>query len=404
MTGSTTKPKPPILNHIYITPEARTKQERLIMAVPDEIAWFGLVRDNDRGLLIVDDIVVPEQEVSSHDVDYDMESIHKWMEENPNDVGRLRYFGHSHGSHGVFLSKTDKDDFIEMMKQTGVPYIACYVGNRKGEEMCQVEIFEIAGKKLTFAIEAELRTTIPQTILDWVDNEVSEKVSKKTYIQSWKKGDDAKKSTTPSSSSTGSGTSSTTPASSDGTEITKVESDETSFIIVHRQCDVPDKGDCILYTKSHREVYKDGAFKSMMTRAAWEQKCKEDREKAEDKEKKASGGSKKVPANSDLKDTATQERPLQTPIVKSLKSVSKEKRIDRQENLAREVRRLLRRNEWVFVTDEGHYFTLIDESEVCRFLDDDYEWDDDTGWDWSVACAKGLMDDSHITTRGALLS
>lgn len=358
-----------MLNDVYIMPSARMKQEQLIANCKEEIAWLGVVDDqNDLGILLVEDIILPKQEVSTTSVDFEMEHLHEVIAENPDIAHKLRYFGHSHAHMDAYVSSVDWADFIVMMEQTGVPHIICHIENHKGEAVTQIELFELNGQKVRLSVEANLETIIPSSIVDWASSEIEAKVTKKSY-----------KYTGYSTSTKNKGSSSTSVVKKD---VTTVESDKGVLHIVHDRSDVPAKGHCVLYTSSHRTEFEDGKYLSSMTIVDWEKRRKE-KEKGND--------SKKAQANANRKGSTQSKN--QTQIVSAHKSVSARSRQRKQQRKREELSELLEHEKKpITIEDDGYVLTIAREADLDKITDDEYEFDNDATLEW--------MDDISSMSQG----
>lgn len=334
------------------------QQEQLIANCKEEIAWIGLVDDNyASNIIVVDEIIVPKQEVSSTSVDFDMEFLHEVMEKRPEDAHRMRYFGHSHANMSVYVSNVDWGDFIVMMEQTEVPFIVCHIENHKGESLTQIEVFELGGEKIRLSVEADLKTIVPDELITWAEQQIKENVTKRSYTVSKTYG------TYNGVNSSSRGKNLSGGNKKDNTEI-ELGSGKVINIVYNRK-DVKDKGTYILYTPTHRTEFKDGKQVKSQTREEWKEFLA----------KEKVGGPKKASSNNDLKDQASKN---QTPEVKSHKSDSKRKRSEKQESKLDELALLLKNEkDSLLVQDDGYLLTIAEQEDLQKIIDDEYDIDND---------------------------
>lgn len=182
---------------VYIKPLAWEKQWRLVHSIDAEVAWFGFCTiAPESHLIIVDDIVVPQQTVTKDEVEYGPDYLHEIMEKYPDDIGRLRFFGHSHNDHAVSFSPTDVHEMIEPLAALEMDYFISHVVNNKGEHLTRLD--QVTPYKVS--LEVDLVKAIPEGVMDWVNDSLESQVE-------IKKEEKKTQSTTTSGSSYSSGTS-----------------------------------------------------------------------------------------------------------------------------------------------------------------------------------------------------
>jgi len=93
---------------IYVTKEFLGKIKTLVKEIDTEVAGF-IVGDVDDGVLVIKDLIIPEQEVSSADVEFDADQIMKLrMSMDDKEWQRVVGHWHSHIKMGCFWSSTDE--------------------------------------------------------------------------------------------------------------------------------------------------------------------------------------------------------------------------------------------------------------------------------------------------------
>ena len=83
-----------------------------------EVGWFGLVEELEGGNYMIEELFVPEQEVSGTTTDIEPEDLAKLVEQlesEGKDSSKLRYWGHSHVNMDVRPSGTDEDQIEEYL-------------------------------------------------------------------------------------------------------------------------------------------------------------------------------------------------------------------------------------------------------------------------------------------------
>lgn len=161
---------------VIFKPEAYTKMFHYIDAVTTEISGFGKVSVDKNNNIIVEDVKIFKQTVSSAETELDDTALSNFLMElveSKEDPYKWKLWWHSHANMGVFWSGTD----IATMTKLGLnnDWQISIVGNRKHELKCRVNIykpFHYHADNLDWEVES-MESKIPQEILD----EVKEKVS-----------------------------------------------------------------------------------------------------------------------------------------------------------------------------------------------------------------------------------
>lgn len=168
-------------NKLYIRQVAKLKQDRIVALCSKEVGWVGTVK-NHSGILVIEDIFVPEQEVSSTSVDVKPEDfgIAGLMEEYPDQVEFMRYFGHSHVNMSAYWSGTDTGQ-IEDWEKYGLDWCINHVQNKKGESQTRFDMFQ----PFHFAVHIpSVIQLIPTELEKWVEGQLDTKVKEKKFTSS----------------------------------------------------------------------------------------------------------------------------------------------------------------------------------------------------------------------------
>lgn len=165
------------MNKVLIAPDAHAKLTAYIRGVTGEISGLGVVSLLDETPYI-SEVLLFEQEVSGASTDLCPEDLSKFLVEwvtAGRDPSELKLWWHSHANMGVFWSGTDTNTQKTCFK--GSDWLVSIVGNRKGEFLCQVNIF----KPFHFVLEKlPLVIHYPQIEAD-VTEEIRAKVKEKSY-------------------------------------------------------------------------------------------------------------------------------------------------------------------------------------------------------------------------------
>lgn len=168
------------LNQIYIRAEAKLKQDRLVALCSKEIGWVGSVKpyETPQGkIMVVEDIFVPTQVVSSTSVDVEPEDfgIAGLMDRFPESVEFMRYFGHSHVNMGAYFSGTDTGQ-IDDWRKYGLDWCINHVQNKKGESKTRFDMFE----PFHFTLEIpKMEQLVPSSIDKWAREMLEEYVTER---------------------------------------------------------------------------------------------------------------------------------------------------------------------------------------------------------------------------------
>lgn len=121
------KPKEePPTGIVRFTEHALAKLTSLVMLADKEVAWHGLGEKLDKGLYLIDDIIIYKQTVGPATVRVDDLQYTNWNTDmccnHPEQFARMCLHGHSHVNMGTSPSATDRDlqdDVIKMIPKDG---------------------------------------------------------------------------------------------------------------------------------------------------------------------------------------------------------------------------------------------------------------------------------------------
>lgn len=159
---------------VLLTTEVYEKQRALIERCDVEICWFGTVKEieyGDKNGYLVDNLIVPEQTVSTASVDADGKDLMPMLMQYADIADRLNYFGHSHVNFPSRPSETDLDQ-IKGWGKYGIPYIISHIENKDGEMHTRIDQFQPRHVQAS----AEIMILPADKQMDWADEEMFEKL------------------------------------------------------------------------------------------------------------------------------------------------------------------------------------------------------------------------------------
>jgi hypothetical protein len=187
---------------INITAYAYQRMRYLVQNVDAEVAWFGTVT-RDGSIFTIDEIFVPEQEVTASSVNAGAEEmsslvpeiIEKYGEEKAlNDIiPNMRAFCHSHHKMATFWSNTDEDGINGLANSQ---FLVSLVLNRDGNILGRVDLFSplrVTLDKVNVCIDFD---STCDELAEEIKNKVTEKVftpAKTTYNSYQKPGSTPKR-------------------------------------------------------------------------------------------------------------------------------------------------------------------------------------------------------------------
>jgi hypothetical protein len=160
--------------------EAYEKVKSFVTECEKEIMGIGKIKVVRPGIILVEDIQIFEQEVTSASTEFDKDKFMEFIagRVREGDVQDWRLWWHSHADMSPFWSVTDTDN-IERIGETA-DWMLSIVFNHKLEYKSRLDIF-----RPTRLTEEEGHITIDypinDEIKDWARKEIEEKVTEKTY-------------------------------------------------------------------------------------------------------------------------------------------------------------------------------------------------------------------------------
>ena len=194
---------------VYIDNNAYNKMEEYIHQSSDEIGWLGCA-EKINGAYHITDVFLFKQEVHSTTTEITTEGLNEFaMEimstEDGMDIwNNMRVWGHSHVNMSTTPSGQDENQMDLFLENTNDFFIRI-IANKKGEYRIDIYDYEIGicytevpydiyydgdlGAQIDLITsqikilrnKLEKLTEIPQTLKKEIENEIKEKVSKKTY-------------------------------------------------------------------------------------------------------------------------------------------------------------------------------------------------------------------------------
>lgn len=163
---------------VFFTAEVFEGIQHIVRTSPDEVAWFGLVTETERGDYLIDRLLIPEQIVTGASVDIGGEAInvliHELLEQG-EDPSRFRYHGHSHVNMSVQPSTTDQDHISEYLETS--PWFIRSIHNKKGDS--RVDIFDREERLAYQNVDHKvLELTQPETFYKSLDATLKARVAR----------------------------------------------------------------------------------------------------------------------------------------------------------------------------------------------------------------------------------
>jgi hypothetical protein len=124
---------------VYYSTQALATIQHLVARAKGEVAWLGTVTELGDGNYRIEEIFIPEQEVSPTTAEIDASAMSKLtmqlMDRNI-DPGTLRYHGHSHVDMGVSPSSTDQNHIADYLEHAD--YFLREIRNKRGASRMDV--------------------------------------------------------------------------------------------------------------------------------------------------------------------------------------------------------------------------------------------------------------------------
>lgn len=190
---------------IVLTREVNDRLDQVVALCKGEVGGLGYARVEDEDTIIVDEIFLVPQQVSSGGVDFDSDAISIAIEKAIEDdrLNDLRFSWHSHGNLGVFWSSTDEGGIRDYL-EGGAPWLASMVVNHKGDTKARLDIARVPKITPNSALQAALTgknefefsqvtfddldvdVAAVDGTLEWAEAQIAENVRQRQY--NWNKG------------------------------------------------------------------------------------------------------------------------------------------------------------------------------------------------------------------------
>ncbi len=132
---------------ILISDHAYRRMCLIVETAPKEVGWLGTVDRLASGNFFIDEVFVPEQEVSGSETDPTdegqfnvMNELVEMGEEGMKKIERLRFWGHSHVHMGTSPSGTDENTPLNYQR-LGLPWFIRGIFNKFGRAEFTVYLF-----------------------------------------------------------------------------------------------------------------------------------------------------------------------------------------------------------------------------------------------------------------------
>lgn len=129
------------LKKLIINNKAQLKIELAMKKLdPDEVSWFGRIKETKAGDYLLTDIYFPPQENSAGFVTTDDERFPMWFFNTFIKKGiqnQVRLHGHTHPRFSAFSSGTDTQQFSKLIDEVDDYMIQLIINNRK-EVYCKI--------------------------------------------------------------------------------------------------------------------------------------------------------------------------------------------------------------------------------------------------------------------------
>lgn len=165
-----------ILPMVYFTNKAQRTIDYVVAESDDEVAWLGTVSELENGDYCVEEIFIPEQEVSAATVDISADAMGKLVNDLMDmglDPNTLRYHGHSHVNMSVGPSGVDQDHIAEYLE--GVDWFIRSIHNKKGDK--RIDVFEKFNQRVINCVDSDVwEHILPDEYYDELSAQLEERV------------------------------------------------------------------------------------------------------------------------------------------------------------------------------------------------------------------------------------
>lgn len=160
---------------ILLTPEVKAQLDYMTVKFDAEVACWLAGEVNGDGSIVVDDILIPEQEVTTGDVDVKEEALLKMRKEYGKRCARIVGHFHSHCNMGNFWSAVDATMMNQYSK--GREFTAFIVGSKR-DYKCRVVLTKPFGIVLN---DVKVNVSVDSKFEDALKKELAKKVTKKSW-------------------------------------------------------------------------------------------------------------------------------------------------------------------------------------------------------------------------------
>lgn len=165
---------------VYILPQARQKMEMYCDLSDGEIGWLAFVEKYDGVGFLITDCVLLKQEVNGTTTEIDPMALIEFWDATPIEKqGLIKMWGHSHVNMSTSPSGQD-DSQMEYFKD-GNEWFIRLITNKKREY--HIDVFDYKNGLKIHMDQADLKDYNPgaSELRKSIEEEIKEKVSKKTY-------------------------------------------------------------------------------------------------------------------------------------------------------------------------------------------------------------------------------
>jgi len=130
---------------VYIRLKAKTLMDTYVDSIDKEISGLGTVTIFGPNALLIDEIYLLRQKVSSGETIMDpqgMAAFARELRSAGGDVNKIRLWWHSHHASSVFWSSQTDLKTIESFGAQGATWMVSLVTNKSGEYLTRVDIYD----------------------------------------------------------------------------------------------------------------------------------------------------------------------------------------------------------------------------------------------------------------------
>jgi len=171
---------------LYLSSKAYLKLKYYTLEVNGEVIGFLVIDDTDN--LLVEDVILPKQEISSTTCDFNSLQFDTLISGNNIDISKIKGWFHSHDTMGLGFSHTD-DNTIDKLGRR-MPYVVSIVTCKRNNNIslqAKIDIF----RPIRVEEELDVITVVEDDnqLRDDIKNEIKERVTKKSVVTYHPKGD-----------------------------------------------------------------------------------------------------------------------------------------------------------------------------------------------------------------------